>query len=330
MSRCWRMALAASVALAIGAVGAASALAGEAPEFGRCVKKPAATGTGFADRSCLHSAGSGAKYEWVAGPGAKNGFTAVERFAFSRQHRQCSLGLSEERLAKEARAEAERASEPEKAELERLALEHEKDAGEHYEAAKMTSKQCEALLRTEQAKVPARIQTVSGAEVICGGFSGSGDYSGPKSLSDVVYRLVECEMTSVPFECTSSGAGEGEIVTSELSGTLGVIRRPEVGIKARDGIDFAPEAGPFAEFQCGPDSFQLTGSVIREVKIDKSLASEKFHFRESKGMQVPEAFEDLPADVLGASLNGGASEQAGLTLRGVQTSEEAVEVNSLS
>jgi hypothetical protein len=49
----------------------------------------------------------------------------------------------------------------------------------------------------------------------------------------------------------------------------------------------------------------------------------------SKGKQKPEAFVGEPKDILEESLNGGAFEQAGLTLTTIQTDEEAVEVNSV-
>src|SRR5271169_6941532 len=105
------------VVLVAGAFATASAMAAEAPEFGRCVKKSKREGAGFSDSKCVRAVGSGAKYEWVGGPGPKTGFTWVERFAFGRQHKQCSLALSEERLAIEYREAAEKVGEPEKAKL---------------------------------------------------------------------------------------------------------------------------------------------------------------------------------------------------------------------
>ena len=46
------------------------------PEFGQCLKKPAAGGAGYADKDCTKAIeGTKAKYQWVAGAVAgENGF----------------------------------------------------------------------------------------------------------------------------------------------------------------------------------------------------------------------------------------------------------------
>lgn len=74
-----RFACVASVAaalLALGAVGA-SAFTYAPPEFGHCVKNAKGErGAGYLTSRCMEHVSSGAKYHWVAGPGAKSGFTA--------------------------------------------------------------------------------------------------------------------------------------------------------------------------------------------------------------------------------------------------------------
>ena len=62
------------LAVAIGVTCAASASA-ESPEFGRCVKKGAIGGAGYSDAGCLKAVTSSAKWEWLAGPGAKRKFS---------------------------------------------------------------------------------------------------------------------------------------------------------------------------------------------------------------------------------------------------------------
>ncbi len=68
-------------ALIAGLCLAAAAPAGAesiAPEFGRCVKAPKGeTGAGYYNPGCTTPAASGAKYHWLAGPGAKPGFKAT-------------------------------------------------------------------------------------------------------------------------------------------------------------------------------------------------------------------------------------------------------------
>jgi hypothetical protein len=51
-------------ALAMSAVFVSSASA-TAPEFGRCIKKAKAEGSGFSDAGCLKAVGTGAKFEWT-------------------------------------------------------------------------------------------------------------------------------------------------------------------------------------------------------------------------------------------------------------------------
>ena len=63
------------VALAICAVAAASASA-VAPQFGRCVKTKAG-GSGYSSSSCTVAVGSGAKFEWLSGPGAGAHFSSA-------------------------------------------------------------------------------------------------------------------------------------------------------------------------------------------------------------------------------------------------------------
>ncbi len=54
--------LVAAFALSAIAVSTASATA---PEFGRCLKKAKAEGSGFSDSKCNKAIGTGAKYEWT-------------------------------------------------------------------------------------------------------------------------------------------------------------------------------------------------------------------------------------------------------------------------
>jgi hypothetical protein len=63
-----------AAALAIYAAAATSALA-VAPQFGRCVRTKAG-GSGYANAGCTAAAESGAKYQWLPGPGAKAHFSA--------------------------------------------------------------------------------------------------------------------------------------------------------------------------------------------------------------------------------------------------------------
>ncbi len=62
--------------LALGS-GTAFAVRTFTPEFGRCVKVAKGMNVaGYSDHGCTKETASGAKYEWLPGPGAKPGFTA--------------------------------------------------------------------------------------------------------------------------------------------------------------------------------------------------------------------------------------------------------------
>jgi hypothetical protein len=65
--------LCALAVFAVMGIAASSAFAA-APEFGRCVAK---TGGKFSDAGCVKPVGTGGKFEWTPGPGAKNKFHSV-------------------------------------------------------------------------------------------------------------------------------------------------------------------------------------------------------------------------------------------------------------
>jgi hypothetical protein len=72
----------------------------------------------------------------------------------------------------------------------------------------------------------------------------------------------------------------------------------------------------------------VTGSVLAPIATGKMLLATSLKYKESKGLQTPQALEGEPPTVLTASLNGEALESIGLKLTATLTSEEAVEVNT--
>src|ERR1700694_3684726 len=66
------------VAVFVVSVAMSATASAAAPEFGRCIKKAKAEGTGFSDAGCTKAVtGATAKYEWAPGFGAKNKFTTT-------------------------------------------------------------------------------------------------------------------------------------------------------------------------------------------------------------------------------------------------------------
>jgi hypothetical protein len=330
---------AAGVLAALAAVFiAASAAMAAAPEYGRCA---ATSGGGYKDKLCTKSTASKGKFEWEVGPGPRPGFSWEARSLYSPRYHECSKAISEEGIAANYRARAEGAGEPEKGELEREAERHEVASQQAYAEAGNPNPpdnraQCEKLIEDESARAPAVFETVPkgpakhlvpALKLACGGVSANGQYSGPSTVGDLVVTFTEC--ASKGTACSSEAAGEGEIVSSTLGGTLGVTRL-EHG-KSKPGLALAAfeEGAPLVAFSCGSTTAVITGSVITEVAGDHPNLVEDVAFNQSAGVQRPQSFLGGPVDVLESSIDGGAEEQTGLALKVQQKNEEAIEVNTI-
>jgi hypothetical protein len=167
----------------------------------------------------------------------------------------------------------------------------------------------------------------------CTGETGSGRYSGPKTVANVSIRLTGCHLGATEA-CQSSEAAEGEIVTSTLGGELGIVQASTGGaVKNLIGMDLAPTAGEvLAVFACGATPVVITGSVIAKVtaKNAMKLQNTLIFAATARGIQNPTRFEGGQEEVLHAKFGaGGISEAAGLKLTLIQTNEEKVEVNSV-
>jgi len=173
------------------------------------------------------------------------------------------------------------------------------------------------------------LETVKGTKVSCAGESGTGQYTGHRTVAGVVLTLTGCARSGEG--CSSAGAGAGEVVSRSLEGVLGVEKLGTSPAKNKIGLDLFPAArtGALLEFACGSAALSVQGSVIVPVAANKMSLTSTLKFNASKGKQKPEAFVDGPKDVLEASLDKEPFEQAGLTLTSTQTNDEAVEVNSV-
>jgi hypothetical protein len=300
-------------AIAVSATAVATAAA-EPPEFGRCVKKAKAEGTGYSSSTCTTAVSSGAKFEWLSGPGAKAHFSSASRFVLTSKDKVCLKS----REAKEEGNEA----------LANKILE------EHH----FTAEECEATLAMHggrgEAQEPVTLETVSGSTVECEELSASGEYTGAKTVGNVLTTFKGCS-TAGSIGCQSPGASPREVRTSALEGSLGLIKKEAEPVSSAAGIDLAATSGNIAEMECGPifgeffEKIVVTGSVIHEVATNKMVLEENEKFIERKGHQKPENFDGGPQDVLESSLNGGANEQSGEDLLTKLTNEEKIEVNTV-
>jgi hypothetical protein len=336
-------------ACVLGAVTSANAYASEfkAPEFGRCIKTAKGfTGAGFSDAGCTSVVASDAKYEWQPGPGPKPGFTTTARYKPGPVTKKCIVAKHyEERVgywagkAKEAEEAAAVAAPPLKERLEEEARkdrekqkEYEEKANKKYAETGLPNPrvECPILIEDEaEGAEPVVLETESGTRVECEGLSGSGKYTGLKTVGEVSTTFTGCEVGETGIKCTSPGAVEGEIKPAALKGELGVIKTEGKAVNNEIGIDLAPESGSTAaQFKCAFASITVTGSIIHEVVTNRMLASESEKFLQKNGQQRPEKFEGQPADVLYSQLGESEPEQAGEGLLSKLKNEEKMEVNS--
>jgi alpha-tubulin suppressor-like RCC1 family protein len=166
----------------------------------------------------------------------------------------------------------------------------------------------------------------------CKSVTGSGEYSGRKSVANVVLRFHECEEGLPTGWCTSPGAAAGEIVTSPLSGALGIEKKSTEG-PSKDKIGWSLSAGEnaFAEFNCpatAPDV--VRGTVLGPLSANVMTQTPNRSFKSAKGKQKPEQFEGGVVEVLKESLEHEPFEQTGLVSTMTLTNEEKVEVNSVN
>ena len=170
------------------------------------------------------------------------------------------------------------------------------------------------------------LETEDKTKVICHGESGAGEYRGVREVAKVVFGLSGCETTS-GHPCTTPGLASGVIETKALEGTLGW----EAVVTGEVALDLFPtsRSGAFLEYRCvGGVPVVVGGSVLVPVSTGKMSAAGTWVYKETKGIQKPEALEGEPADTLRASFNGEVLEGMGIAGSLSVSSEEAVEVNT--
>jgi hypothetical protein len=180
------------------------------------------------------------------------------------------------------------------------------------------------------------LETVTKLAIVCTGATGTGEYTGRRTVGAVAFRFTGCKDESTVAPCASAGQASGEIVTSMLAGKLGVETLAEAGATANSiGLELHSATGKtFAEFECGATKMVVTGSVIHPVDTNamKDETTDE-GFKASKGKQIPERFETAEAPIAELEMSvGGEERQAGLTLATVvrNEAEEKVEARSIS
>jgi hypothetical protein len=172
-------------------------------------------------------------------------------------------------------------------------------------------------------------ETVTATKMVCSAQKSTGEYSGPKTVGNVVVTLAGCALGA--SKCSTAGARIGELITKALVGELGVVKASTEGpLHNEIGLDLkAPGGTAMVEFSCGTTPIKWQGSVIVPLKANKMLLSALLKYSASKGKQKPEGFEGQPKDVIESSLGGGAFEQGAWTLETTHANQERIEVNSV-
>ncbi len=166
--------------------------------------------------------------------------------------------------------------------------------------------------------------------VDCRGESGSGEFSGAKTVGSVTLALSEC--FSASGDCTSSGHPSGTIAVNSLEGVLGIEKAGATPAKDKIALDLFPpgHTGTVAQFTCGSSPQQtIRGSVIVALKSNKMLATQALKFKAAGTKQKPESFLGSGQDVLEEQLGTGAFAQVGFALKATLTSSREVEVSAV-
>jgi hypothetical protein len=311
MRRLLRVLLCVSVAASLCAV-TASAASAAAPEFGRCIKKVKAEGSGYSNNGCTTAVGSEAKFEWQPGPGANRKFTSVAREVPTVKAHRCKIWK-----------EAVEAGETERA----------KKLLEEYG---YTEAECVKTLEENETKTPVLLETTEGSKIECLGESATGEYSTTnfKAVENVHVTFTGCEETLLHTACGTGTASSGEITTTTLQGVLGVIKSETNPVNNSIGLRL--EAAPgndVSDFECvgifGNVSVKVTGSVIHKVNANHMVLTENEKFLQHKGAQKPENFEGSSNEVLYTTKGSEAPVQSGEGLLTELINEEKMEVNSV-
>lgn len=141
----------------------------------------------------------------------------------------------------------------------------------------------------------------AGGGVSCLGASFSGEFTGPKSGSDIVATFTKCVLFGK--ECNSAGQAAGTIVTDPLIAGAGYLAGKGTGTP-KVGADLSPETGvKLAQFSCvnsdaaqGQDAIAVTGSVIGEVSPPNAFTNTAtFTFKQgSVGRNEWAKFQEWP------------------------------------
>ena len=171
-------------------------------------------------------------------------------------------------------------------------------------------------------------ETVKTSRVTCTGEKGTGEYTGPKSVGNVVMTFTGCECCKL--KCNTKGAKAGELEFNPLEGEPGIIKKGETAAKSKAGLElFAPGGGNWAEFSCSTIFVTIKGAAIVALPANAMKLSYPLKFTCARGVQKPERFEGGPQAAL-ESNSGTGFERTCLKGTLNLANEEKVELSTVN
>jgi hypothetical protein len=174
-------------------------------------------------------------------------------------------------------------------------------------------------------------EAASGSKGTCKGESGSGEYTGAKTVGGLIMTFTGCEFVGV--KCNSAGKPEGEISTAALEGELGIEVLGAEPVKNKLALELHATAGTdFARFTCGGLPVRWQGSILHPVSHNTMLLTSTVTFTATKAEQKPDHFAGGVVDehTLTQNTAGGPFEEFAGTMTLVMTNEEAIEASSVN
>jgi hypothetical protein len=175
----------------------------------------------------------------------------------------------------------------------------------------------------------ATLETLSHSKVVCGEENATGEYTGEKTVGNVLVTFGPACSAEGFFTCSSAGEPAGTIKTNALAGELHWEKGPAA---KKIALDLAPQSEPlFVKIECGKTiKIEVRGSVLVNIKDGKMETTLVQKYVGSKGKQKPEFYEEVLGTKIYDFLESrsiGEFEQAGQTFTDTQTNEEALEAN---
>ncbi|HEV7529365.1 MAG TPA: hypothetical protein VGO29_10770 [Solirubrobacteraceae bacterium] len=143
-----------------------------------------------------------------------------------------------------------------------------------------------------------KITCLSAAKTVV--MSGKGELTGSK-VATLALTFVSC--SGFEGKCTTAGAKEGEIKTSELEAKPFYInKKQEVGVLLQ-----VKGTGSFAEFNCGPEAkketVKIRGSLVAPITpFNVSTTAFQLNIAGAGGVQKPTEYENEKAEAVKATL----------------------------